>query len=290
MKKTTGLLCLLWALASTAYAQEVATGVGINTENPKGILHIDGASTAATTNPPAGKIDSIPALDDLLVDTVGRLSLGAVPPGARLHLRASRPGGALRIEEGTPDKQGKLLVSDAGGRGRWRSVSGGFWWYAALYNCTTPSSASTDTVIRPYTGYTGEFISSDSEGSLNPTTGTITVPSAGRYRITFSIHFGSSRNDIYWAMPALLVNWDGTGSGAGHVRWTPSVWGVGGVTYGWGLFPTFTAILNLKANDVIRIGLDQREQGEPDQTRWHKANGRGSGVQIFMVELIQITT
>ena len=45
MKTLTLSVCLLCGLAATAQTQPAS--VGIQTENPQGVLHIDGGSTAA---------------------------------------------------------------------------------------------------------------------------------------------------------------------------------------------------------------------------------------------------
>jgi hypothetical protein len=217
----------------------------------------------------------------MLVDADGRLGLGVAAPAVRVDIKASGAGKALRIEDGTPDKQGKLLVSDAEGTGRWKSVSGGIWWYASLDTSIIPA-ATADTIIRPYTGYKNALVSTAGAGSVDRTAGTITVPSTGRYRITLCIHFMSNRQGgtPYWSVAALLVN----GSGAGNIRWSPSSWGA---LNGAGMLPTFTTILNLNANDVLLLAMDQREGGETNQAKWRKANYATSPVQLFMVELIQ---
>jgi hypothetical protein len=55
------------------------------------------------------------------------------------------------------------------------------------------------------------------------------------------------------------------------------------------MLPTFITILNLNANDVLLLAMDQREGGETNQAKWRKANYAGWPVQVFMAELLQIT-
>ena len=87
---------------------------------------------------------------------------------------------------------------------------------------------SEDTAPRPFVNYYGSsLISSESQGSVDRVNGTITVPAAGKYRITFSEHYMSSRANYYWAKTELQVN--------GISRRTPSTWGL---SAGWGTNPT----------------------------------------------------
>jgi hypothetical protein len=266
MKRITGIVCLLCTLSAAAQTLP-EEAVGINTENPRGVLHIDAASTPATVNPSTGPVTGDQAADDVLIDASGRLGAGVAAPAAKVDLQAATPGAALRIADGT-EGEGKALVSDASGAGRWIEISASVLWYAALYSGTT-SSTAVIAGIYPYAPYSANtLISSTNQGSVNPTAGTITVPSKGKYRITVSAHSMGPVN-FYWAISALLVN--------NTLRWSPSVWGT---QTGWGILPSYTAILNLEANDVLRFAQDRRES----------FNGNtGSGVQAFMVELIQST-
>jgi hypothetical protein len=270
MKQITGIMSLLWALSATAQAQDM--GVGINTENPKGVLHIDGAAD----NHPTGNI-SATAADDVVIDTLGRIGIGTATPVARVDIQTGTQGGALRINPGGIQEAGMLLTSDDKGRGRWETPAAGIWWYAALRGAPTllPSPEYTGAAaIRPFISYSNELISSTNQNNLlNRAAGTITVPSAGRYRITTSIHYGTTRsgNNPYWAKSLLFVN--------GNIRWYLSTWGA---RQGLGIYPTYTTILNLEAGDVLQLALDQREDPGlsfcADQGTAH----------VFMVELIQL--
>ena len=253
MKRITGIVCLLCGL--TAQAQQTPTeAVGINTENPLGVLHIDGGATPSE------------ASDDVIIDAAGRLGAGVAVTdmAAKVDLSAATEGGALRIADGTQG-EGKVLVSDATGAGSWTTLPSAIWWYAALSRSDSlPYTA--DTEPRPFVNYSTGFISSGSQGEVSLANGTIKVPVAGIYRITFSQHYGSGRADIYWAKTALQVN--------GSNRRTPSTWGL---AKAWGTLPTYAAILNLQAGDVLRLALLQAETFSANHGRAY----------FLMVELLQ---
>ena len=75
MKRIICIASLLYGLS--AQAQTPAEAVGINTETPRGVLHIDGGAT-----------DSQPA-DDVLIDSGGRLGAGLTAPEAKVDLSAA---------------------------------------------------------------------------------------------------------------------------------------------------------------------------------------------------------
>lgn len=67
--------------------------IGINTENPKTLLHIDGASTPATANPPTGNITAAQAADDIVVTNQGSVGIGTITPQQNWILSANRQEG-----------------------------------------------------------------------------------------------------------------------------------------------------------------------------------------------------
>jgi hypothetical protein len=107
---------------------------------------------------------------------------------------------------------------------------------------------------------------------VDASAGSITVPFTGKYRISLSIHFMSDRTGTnhYKATAIIQVTHGGTASN----RWSPSIWGG---RSGWGTNPTFSAILNLEAGDVLRVLLDH--------TLPYAANEAQS--RIFSVEFLQ---
>jgi hypothetical protein len=259
--------CLLCGLApATALAQ--LASIGINTENPKGVLHIDGASTTATTNPQTGTISAVQASDDVVIDADGRIGVGIQDPAVKVDIYTSGTGGALRIQDGTQGAR-KVLTSMADGAATW-TMAPGSWWYAALYESVYVGRTNSVVIgTYPIISYASSLVSTTGEGSVNAAAGTITVPFTGRYRIMLSIHCISRAASPYWGKVILQV----THSGVKTDRWSPSVWGV---QQGYGTRFTPSVVLELDEGDVLNLALDS--------TRSNNAHYAHSGV--FLVEFI----
>ncbi|SHF20951.1 hypothetical protein SAMN05444362_104175 [Dysgonomonas macrotermitis] len=110
--------------------------VGINTNTPQGVLHIDGqGNTSGTSN----------VSDDVLINTSGNIGLGTLSPTAKIHSVGSSTLAPMRI---TDTKQGTnyILVSDNAGNASWmeKPVPGG-----VIYNLT--GSAKTTYAYNTYT-------------------------------------------------------------------------------------------------------------------------------------------
>ena len=72
MKKKILLLMGVFSIGILLYAQ-----VGINTQSPQGIFHVDSkGDTNGATN----------VIDDILVDTNGNMGIGTITPQAKLHI------------------------------------------------------------------------------------------------------------------------------------------------------------------------------------------------------------
>ena len=268
MKKTVWSLCLLCGLSAAVQAQSEA--VGINTENPQGVLHIDGASSPGTVNSPQGPVSGEQAVDDVVIDEAGRMGIGvAVPPAARVDILSGAPGGALRIQDGTQG-EGKALVSDAYGAASWTLMPyNSILWYAALY---LEGNHSYNSVydVRPVRAYTGSFISSATGGSsVSAASGTITVPFKGKYRIQLVCGYHLNRGETNYKGTAVLR------VGAEDRR-SITTWGISPSN---GASHLVVGLFNLEANDVLSLHLDQRET--------YSANA--VLIPIFMVELLQLT-
>ncbi|MBF0577136.1 hypothetical protein [Dysgonomonas sp. GY617] len=218
--------------------------IGINTENPKTLLHIDGASTPATTNPSTGAITAAQAVDDIVFTDQGSVGIGTISPTTKLDIISQTAGGAIRIVD-TTQGVGKMLVSDANGVGTWASVIGS--WFALL-DVSWPATYQTSTTIRQLTNFSNSAISSVLQGSVNMSAGTIQVPYTGRYRVTVSGHWGTNRvgNNPYLVAPHIYVN--------GVSVWNGSIVGY---SNGWGISPIFVSILNFTAGDIITIYTDE---------------------------------
>ncbi|PXV59306.1 hypothetical protein CLV62_1389 [Dysgonomonas alginatilytica] len=218
--------------------------IGINTENPKALLHIDGASTSATTNPSTGSITAAQAVDDIVVTNQGNVGIGTLAPVTKLDITSQSAGGAIKIAD-TTQGIGKMLVSDANGVGTWASVIGS--WYAILTGTWTVAYQTT-TTIRQLTNFSSSSISSALQGSVNMSTGTIQVPYTGKYRVTIAGHWGTNRvgNNPYLVAPHIYANgvsiWNGT---------------IVGYSNGWGISPTFVSILNFTAGNNITVRTNE---------------------------------
>lgn len=81
--------------------------VGINTEDPKGILHIDSKSDTNGSNNTS---------DDVVIDGTGNIGIGRINPQTKLDIN-----GNIVIKDGT-EGNGKVLVSDADGKGSWEKI------------------------------------------------------------------------------------------------------------------------------------------------------------------------
>ncbi|MBF0577216.1 hypothetical protein [Dysgonomonas sp. GY617] len=93
----------------------VFSQVGVNTTNPRGILHIDGKGNT----PDSGVINPNLTTDDVLFTDAGVIGIGTLSPiaGVRADIR-----GKVRIDDGTVSPVNYALLSDADGIGHWMPV------------------------------------------------------------------------------------------------------------------------------------------------------------------------
>ncbi len=166
MKKLFFLFCLIGAF--NLHAQ-----VGINTQNPLGILHIDPlANTSGTTSSPLN--DS----DDVIMDNKGNIGIGTAAPVTKLDIVSATPG-AIRIVDGN-EGEGKILSSINGaGVATWRNVPGS--WSATLNGGALPYIVATG--IRNIKSFSEGFISQTGIGAVDIVNGSIKIPYDGVYRI-----------------------------------------------------------------------------------------------------------
>ncbi|MBF0576004.1 hypothetical protein [Dysgonomonas sp. GY617] len=108
MKKTLILAVILLCFVLPASSQ-----VGINTQSPIGIFHIDPQSNSATIT-----------TDDVVVTQAGNVGIGTVSPQAKLHLNVSSSQTALRIEDGNEKADRVLVSTDATGGAGWGAIKG----------------------------------------------------------------------------------------------------------------------------------------------------------------------
>ncbi|WP_163320869.1 hypothetical protein [Dysgonomonas sp. 520] len=106
MKKSLLFLSVFFT-CSIAFGQ-----VGVNTENPQGVFHIDAArNTNGNTN----------ISDDVVVDTQGRVGVGTNVPQTKVDIRSATQGGGFRLQDGSQG-DGKVLLSDASGNASWGNL------------------------------------------------------------------------------------------------------------------------------------------------------------------------
>lgn len=237
--KTITCTLFLFLITAFGYAQ-----IGINTENPKGLLHIDGASSPATINPASGNISDIQASDDVIINNSGYVGIGTIAPTTKLHIKGDTPG-VIRISD-TTEGVNRMLFSDANGVGTW-GIAAGSWF--ALLRGSWPNVYQTGYTMRLLNAYSDYIISNPLQGSVDLAAGSIKIPFSGNYRVTLSGHWSTNRvgtSNPYYIGPTIYVN--------GVAAWSGATIGYSNV---WGSTPSFIAILDLAANDELSIYNDE---------------------------------
>ncbi|WP_343659775.1 hypothetical protein [Chryseobacterium sp.] len=98
------------------FSHLVFSQVGINTPNPQGSFHVDGAKDNVSTGVPTIAQQS----NDFTVLSNGNVGVGTVIPTNKLDIR-STTNGALKIVDGTQGNA-KVLTSDANGVATWKDL------------------------------------------------------------------------------------------------------------------------------------------------------------------------
>lgn len=147
--------------------------VGINTQSPHGLLHID--SRGDTNN-------NLNISDDVVIDQHGNIGVGTTNPQRKLEIISSTPG-AIRIAD-TSEGVTKVLTSNSTGAATWVNIIGS--WNASLTGGNLPYTQTT--ALRKI-NFTGGTISKPNIGSIHIANGSITIPYTGTYRLTL---FGTS--------------------------------------------------------------------------------------------------
>ncbi|WP_300689000.1 hypothetical protein [Chryseobacterium sp.] len=137
MKKVILLLPII--LCEAIYAQ-----VGINTSNPKGTFHIDGAND----NPPTGMPAVSQQNNDFVVTSAGNTGIGTVEPTTKLDIRSDSQG-AIKIVDGSEGAD-KVLMSDGNGVGTWKIPASIRATASGVFPSPTASTTSDGGSGRPY--------------------------------------------------------------------------------------------------------------------------------------------
>ena len=230
MKKIILLSLMLLAVGLTR-AQ-----VGINTESPQDVFHID---------PQKNTIGGANAADDVIVTSSGNVGVGTTSPTTKLDIRSSSAG-AIRIADGSQGVGKVLIAADDTGSATWRNIPGS--WFASLEGGYVDFSTTLSTV--PIT-FTASSISSASLGSVSIADGgTIRVPYTGVYRVSIMGSGHTDRAPSHNGFHVTFLRFAENGS----YTWTPHTQGkkeVAPTEFGFlGFFP-------LNANDVLSITNNQ---------------------------------
>lgn len=100
------ILIVLFVCLLKVYAQ-----VGINTNNPQGVFHIDPQSNSPSVT-----------TDDIVFTNKGLLGIGTISPTAQVHIHSTTES-PLRIIDGN-NKAGRVFLSNAQGAGNWGTMRG----------------------------------------------------------------------------------------------------------------------------------------------------------------------
>lgn len=92
--------------------------IGINTESPRGIFHVDSKSDTPALGIPTVGLE----IDDVLIDGDGNMGVGTISPQVKMHIvtggTSTNPKTGLRLDDGNQLNL-RVLLSDANGVGRW---------------------------------------------------------------------------------------------------------------------------------------------------------------------------
>ena len=131
MKQKMLLISFLYLLGFGRYEAQI----GINTTNPQGTFHIDGAKDNAATGVPTLAQQA----NDVAVTPSGNVGIGTVSPSVKLEITSPVLSGAIKIVDGSQGA-GKILTSDATGAGTWSSAATAT---KAIVTATSTSTATT---------------------------------------------------------------------------------------------------------------------------------------------------
>ena len=145
------------------FSLTVNAQVGVKTENPQGVFHIDGqGNTSGSTN----------ISDDIVVTATGNVGVGTNAPATKVDIRTSTAGNGFRLQDGTQEN-GMVLTSDASGNGKWAAP--GF----SEFTRVDPISLNQAIPIEDHSDYTVVMLT-----NTDGTPYSIELPSHGTYSLT----------------------------------------------------------------------------------------------------------
>ncbi|WP_336965135.1 hypothetical protein [Chryseobacterium contaminans] len=223
-------------LSGILFSTLVFSQVGINTPNPQGSFHVDGAKDNVSTGIPTVAQQS----NDFVVLSNGNIGAGTVNPTNKLDIRSST-NGALKIVDGTQGNA-KVLTSDANGVATWKDL---------------PASANTN-IYNSNGTLTGARTVAQGTNTLaftsTATTGTNHFSVDGN---TFSVDAVTNRVGIGTTTPKNMLDL-GTGNGKKLALWNSAA---GDDFYGLG-----------NAQNVLQLFAGAPDAGDPLMTL--NKNGR----------------
>ncbi len=107
-------LIILMSLFSTV---SLFSQVGVNTENPQGVFHVDGGKD----NPSVGTPSIVQQANDFVITSTGNVGIGVTNPTKKLEI-VSTTSPVFRLNDGS-QQPGYYMVSDVNGNGSWKSLT-----------------------------------------------------------------------------------------------------------------------------------------------------------------------
>lgn len=174
-------------LLATTLSLSLSAQIGINTNNPQQLFHVDGAKN----NPSTGTPSRSEQIDDIVVTKDGFLGIGTTQPTTRVDIISNTPN-AIKIVDGTQGAE-KILISDANGVGTWQTP--------ATFKDVAKGEFSRDTNNNPI------FIFSDNTGGYKYTNALIKL-SKGKWFINtgMTLKTNISIGNIVWVHLYLSSN------------------------------------------------------------------------------------
>lgn len=200
-------------LSSLAFSQ-----VGINTENPQAIFHVDGHKD----NPAAGNPTEEDQLNDVVITENGQIGVGKISPTEKIDVKGNialssdgNEASSIKFYENSEDgsnkitvkapetfttdrnitlpsnepKSGYVLITDASGKTSWGAVNPSLTTLASIALKTIPSppipvGANPGAAIDKRFFQPFSEVVTDPNGVFDVSSGTYTAPQPGNYLIT----------------------------------------------------------------------------------------------------------